>query len=260
MLNEKLEPYHPKYKFWFNPYANPELGIESITFYIDEETLIPIKISRGEERIFVWCFFLALFEVDGWADQQDAHIFIDDPVSSLDEHNIFITVDSIFDIIEKTFLDKRIIVTTHHIGLFSILADRLTKGEKSARYKKLTKLFILGNNRNELTFSTPNNDVFLFHLHLMKTLDDALKIELFVCHFVLLRQLLENISSFLGRGGISYTLSQIGMIDVNRSANTINSLSHKDVYSLQFNKMNPDEESLFKEVFEKIQDKYKFSY
>ncbi len=55
----------------------------------------PIKISRGEERIFVWCFFLALFEVetDG-AGEQDAQLFIDDPVSSLDEHNIFVTAES----------------------------------------------------------------------------------------------------------------------------------------------------------------------
>lgn len=259
-INEKLAPYHPKYKFDFDYHANPEDGIESIFFYLDEETKTPIKISRGEERIFVWCFFLALFEVDGWANQQDQHIFIDDPVSSLDEHNIFITVDSIFNIIEKTYLKKRIIVTTHHIGLFSILADRLTKGEKSGRYKKLTKLFILGKNGNEFTINPPNNDVFLFHLHLMKTLAEAKNTDLFVYHFVLLRQLLENISSFLGKGGITYTLSQIGMEDISGSVSTINSLSHKDSYRLQFNKMNPDEENLFKEVFEKIQEKYKFSY
>jgi len=99
LISEKLETYHPKYKFDFDYNANPEDGIDSIFFYLDEETKTPIKISRGEERIFVWCFFLALFEVDGWANLQDQHIFIDDPVSSLDEHNIFITVDSIFDII-----------------------------------------------------------------------------------------------------------------------------------------------------------------
>ena len=173
-IEEKLQMYLPKYKFSLNQYDNPEKGIESITFFISEENSTPIKISRGEERIFVWCFFLALFEVDAWAGQQDAHFFIDDPVSSLDEHNIYVTSESIFDLIEEHYLKKRIIITTHHIGLFSILFDKLKKGEKSGRYNKLTKLFILTSQEGNLVLNNLSNDVFLFHLHLMKTLDSAI--------------------------------------------------------------------------------------
>ena len=133
---EKLAAYSPIYKFKFN-IPDAEMGIESITFFLPNAEDTPIKISRGEERIFVWCFFLALLEVDGWANQQDEHIFIDDPVSSLDEHNIFITADTIFQQVENHYLKKRIIITTHHIGLFSILADRLKQGEKSGGTIKL---------------------------------------------------------------------------------------------------------------------------
>ena len=117
----------------------------------------PIKISRGEERIFIWCFFLALFEVDSLSGTQDAHFFIDDPVSSLDEHNIFITTNSIFELIEDKLKDfkKKIIITTHHIGLFSILADRLTKGEKSSRYKNATKILVLSSKANDLSLDNP---------------------------------------------------------------------------------------------------------
>src|SRR5581483_4861312 len=84
---------------------------------------VPFKISRGEERVFVWSFFLALFEVEGWADKQSAHFFIDDPVSSLDDHNIFVTATTLIDLIEDHYEKRKIIITTHHIGLFSILAD-----------------------------------------------------------------------------------------------------------------------------------------
>ena len=179
-IEEKLMLYYPKYKFRFNPYEDkdPEKGIFSITFYLDEDNPNSIKISRGEERIFVWCFFLALFEVDGFSNVQDAHFFIDDPVSSLDEHNIFLTAESIFDLIEEHYLKKRIIITTHHIGLFSILFDKLKKGEKSDRYKKLTKPFILNSQDGNLLLNNLNNDVFLFHLHLIQTLDIAIKTEL----------------------------------------------------------------------------------
>jgi hypothetical protein len=120
-IEKKLAIYNPKYKFRLNSHENPQDGFESVIFFINEEDQAPIKISRGEERIFVWCFFLALFEVEDLAKNQNAHYFIDDPVSSLDEHNIFVTAESIFALINEHYIEKRIIITTHHIGLFSIL-------------------------------------------------------------------------------------------------------------------------------------------
>jgi energy-coupling factor transporter ATP-binding protein EcfA2 len=260
-IEEKLALYKPKYKFKFN-YEDLEKGFESVTFFVDEEAENPIKISRGEERIFVWCFFLALFEVDGFADVQDAHFFIDDPVSSLDEHNIYITSESIFNLVEDNYLNKNIIITTHHIGLFSILADRLTRGEKSGKFKKLTKTIILKTTDDKLELKSVRNDVFLFHLHLMQLIDEAINSELYSYHFVLLRQLLENISSFLGQGKVSFTLEQIGVKkeDIEKKMSIINHLSHKNAYKLQFNKMAKDEEDILKDIFQKIKVKYKFKY
>lgn len=255
---DKLAMYVPKYRFKFNAYENLEKGIESVTFFTAEDEEKSIKISRGEERIFVWCFFLALLEVDGWANEQNAHVFIDDPVSSLDEHNIFITAETIFEQIENHYLKKRIIITTHHIGLFSILANRLTKGEKSSRYKKLTKLFILGKSGEDFFLENPSKNVFLYHLHLLQALDEASRVKLYGHHMVLLRQALENIASFLGVGSMSYALEQIGVENVESSANTINSLSHKDAFYYQGDLMAPAVEVIFRDILKKIQDKYQF--
>ena len=255
---DKLAMYSPKYVFNFIPHDNPEDGISAVKFFINDTEERPIKISRGEERIFVWCFFLALLEVDGWANKQDAHIFIDDPVSSLDEHNIFVTADSIFECIEKYYLKKRIIVTTHHIGLLSILADRLMKGGKSDRYKKLTKIFILRNAAEEFSLDSPRSSVFLFHLHLLQILEEASRNQLHSHHVVMLRQALENISSFFGVGNIGYTLNQIGVDDPDGAANTINALSHKDAYYYQSDLMAPAVEAVFRDVFGKLLEKYKF--
>ncbi|MEF3076113.1 AAA family ATPase [Methylobacter sp. Wu1] len=257
-IREKLAPYNPKYNFYFNPHEDAERGIESVSFFIESDENTSIKISRGEERIFVWSFFLALFDVEGWADQQDAHFFIDDPVSSLDDHNIFVTADTIFQLIESQYLKKRIIITTHHIGLFSILADRLKKGEKSSRYRNLTRLFILSNRDNELVLVTPNNNVFLYHLHLLQTLENASHEQLYSYHFALLRQALENIGSFLGKGNIGYTLTQIGVEDVENAVNIINSLSHKDAYYFQSELMAPSVEEIFRDIFRKLIEKYQF--
>ena len=259
ILERKLAPYNPNYDFFFNENKNPEEGIESITFAKKrDETKKPRKISRGEERIFVWSFFLALFEVDAFSGTQDAHFFIDDPVSSLDDHNIFITADSIMDIVDANYLKKRIILTTHHIGLFSILFDRLKKGGKSDKYKTLTKPFILSNKGGALTLKSHDKDVFLFHLHLLQTLEEAIGNKLYVYHFVLLRQVLENITSFLGTGRLNHVLKEIGVADIEDNASMINSLSHQNTYSLRFNEMQEAEETLFKEVFGRIMNKYNF--
>lgn len=258
-IEEHLKSYNPKYDFELNFHDNQEDGIASISFYKKGDNGgKPIKISRGEERIFVWTFFLSLFELDVWIEQQNAHFFIDDPVSSLDEYNIYITANTIYSLIEKNYLKKKIVITTHHIGLFSILANRLKKGEKSADYKSLTKLFTLSYKGDELVLKSPNKDVFLFHLHSLQTLEQAIKEQLFRYHFVMLRQVLENISSFLGVGSITHTLTQIGVVDAEEKGNMINSQSHKDAYSFQYHEMNDSERDVFIDIFDKLQVKYKF--
>lgn len=261
IIRDKLEPYYPKYNFKLNQYKNPEDGIESITFFIEEEIELPIKISRGEERIFVWCFFLALFEVDGWANEQNAHILIDDPVSSLDDHNIFITARSILELIKDNYLKKqKMIISTHHIGLFSILAIWLNNDDSKGGLGELTKAVILKNKDGELSFKGTNNDVFLYHLHLLQTLNEAKNIQLYKYHMVLLRQVLENVNSFIGSRKMGRILTDIGVDDVDRKMDEINSLSHKQAYQYQFNEMSESEEKLFNDVFEKLIVKFNFKF
>ena len=99
-VRQKLDLFSPKYNFYFNA-DNPERGIDSISFYSKEdeakdletgvETKKPIKISRGEERIFIWCFFITLFDIINEVDitkiddkeatriKEINYFFIDDP-------------------------------------------------------------------------------------------------------------------------------------------------------------------------------------
>ncbi len=259
-IMEKLAAYNPKYHFQLNMYDNLEKGIESVTFFIEGNEDVPIKISRGEERIFVWCFFLALLEVDGWSNEQDSHIFIDDPVSSLDEHNIFVTADTLFQQIESHYEKKRIIITTHHIGLFSILANRLTNGEKSGRYKNLTGLRILKRVDDAVVLEKPGSNVFLYHLHLLQVLDEAMKSQLYTYHFALLRLLLENISSFQGSGSSGRLLSKVGLDKPEEIMELINTHSHKTPYYYQTEMMNDSDKELFTEVFGALTTKYHFKF
>lgn len=263
-IRDRLKAYKPKFAFALKLHADdPAKGIESISFFIPsqnpDDPRVPIKISRGEERVFVWCFFLALFEVEGWADKQSSHFFIDDPVSSLDDHNIFITASTIFDLIEDHYDKRKIIITTHHIGLFSILADWLMKGEKAERYKRITKLFVLSDKSGDLKLESCRQEVFLYHLRLLQLLDKAQGAnEVRAYHLALLRQVLENVASFLGVGQFRYVLEQIGIQDAAEAANIINVLSHKKVYYFESDFLVPDSKAMFENVLKKLKDKYNF--
>jgi hypothetical protein len=266
-IRDKLVRYRPDYRFEFIPYDNPEEGIKSVQFFdevSDPEdpsniSKVARKISRGEERIFIWCFFLALFEVDGWADKQSSHFFIDDPVSSLDDHNIFITASTLFDLIEEHFGQRRFIITTHHIGLFSILADWLKKGENATRFKGKSRVCILSLKKGDLSLETCRKDVFLYHLRLLQVLDQAHSAgEVKAYHLALLRQVLENVASFLGVGQFSYVLKQIGIDDFEEVAGIVNTLSHKRVYYFESDDLAPDTLEVFDKIFVGLKEKYQF--
>lgn len=257
---EKLTPYKPKYRFFFNNNKDVEKGIDSVSFYLEgDKDQTPIKISRGEERIFVWCFFLAMFEIEGWADKQNAHFFIDDPVSSLDDHNIFITASTLLDLIEKHHEKRKIIITTHHMGIATILGDWLLRGEKSEKYKKITKQYILEKEDGVYSLANPKKCVLLYHLRLLQLIDNAIQSKnLEVYHIALLRQALENIASFLGKGQVSYVLQQIGITDPSRVNDILNALTHQKVYYPQNGVMVEDNKNIVTEVFNAIQGKYNF--
>lgn len=266
-IRTKLNRFSPDYRFEFIPHNNPEDGIKSILFFdeiSDPEdpniiSKIPRKVSRGEERIFVWCFFLTLFEVEGWADKQSAHFFIDDPVSSLDDHNIFITASTLFDLIEEHYKSRKFVITTHHIGFFSVLSDWLMKGEKAAKFKNKARICTLSSKSGELSLESCRKDVFLYHLRLLQVLEQAQAAgEVKSYHFALLRQVLENVASFLGVGQFGYVLQQIGIEDADEVATIVNTLSHKKVYYFETDEVVPDNLNTFEKIFNGLKEKYNF--
>ncbi len=274
-VRQKLKPYNPKYDFVFHPYEDdPSKGIEYVSFHLDDKDEKSIKLSRGEERIFVWCFFLALIDSEGWADKQNQYIFIDDPVSSLDDHNIFVTAFTLFELIKKHYETRKIIITTHHIGFATILGNWLTDPSNHFRGNK-------GNNKYQLRgLSLDNGDysfvsfadkaVWLYHLRMLQVLDKAIQDDaddssengIEVYHMAILRQILENISSFLGVGRIGFVLEQIGYSkeEADRIALEDNALTHRNVYFPQSDIMVPDNKNLLIDVFNRIIEKYHFDY
>ncbi len=262
VIREKLKPYRMNFDFHFNIHPNMEMGIDSISFFpvgAQFGEVPAMKISRGEERIFVWSFFLAMMEAGDWMKRQPSHIFIDDPVTSLNDHNIFVTASTLFDLMDKHLDKRKIIVATHHVGMFSILFNWLMKGEKSDRFKQKTKVNILSSKHGGVSLDNIRSDVFLYHLRVLQILEQAMQEEdVRVYHFALLRQVLESVSSFLGVGRISYVLKSIGFEDADEIARIVNTIAHKNFFLYESDLLVSDNRMLFEKIFEKLNTQYKF--
>jgi hypothetical protein len=284
-IRQRLTPYRPKYEFYFDLDPDPERGITAITFFVPGEEQekaeesgdgadegaedrdqrpTPIKISRGEERMFVWCFFLALFDVSDWADEQDAHFFIDDPVSSLDEHNLFVTAETLYQLIEQHLGKRKIIITSHHFGMMTILSDWLSKGEHASKFVNRNKTkkygqYFMERRGDEVVLINPRQGVALYHLRLLQLLDDAVTADAVQSHhFALLRQVLENVGSFLGVPQFGQVLKRIGISNDQQATAIVNALSHQKVYYYQSSLPRPDDVRLLVEVMQKLKATYDF--
>jgi len=153
-----------------------------------------IKVSRGEENIFIWCFFLAIVQLtlDGaepykWVK----YIYIDDPISSLDENNAVMVAHHLAKMLKDSSGRVGMVASTHHVLFFNVLCNEL---RKSRRYFLSRRLQGEGFAVHE-TDSTP----FLYHLASLVELHEALQAgALYTHHFNMMRRVMEQTACFFG--------------------------------------------------------------
>ena len=112
-----------------------------ITFSIErgnDEKINNIKISKGEESCLIWCIFYSLLKevietlnipeveersVDGFNNLE--YVFIDDPVSSLDENHLIELAVNIAVLIKLSKSGLKFIITTHNPLFYNVLYNEL---------------------------------------------------------------------------------------------------------------------------------------
>ena len=153
-----------------------------------------IKISRGEENIFIWCFFLAISQLV--LDRAEAYkwvkyIYIDDPISSLDDNNAVLVAHHLAQMLTNSPARLRMVVSTHHVLFFNVLCNELKKSRKYFLSKDLNSGTFAGHE----TDSTP----FLYHLASLVELHEAQKSgALYTHHFNMMRRVMEQTACFFG--------------------------------------------------------------
>lgn len=261
---------------YFQRYANDKLtphfseDYSEVTFSLergDDERSGNIKVSKGEESNFIWSVFYALLDQavtvlnvaepgERETDQfnQLEYVFIDDPVSSLDEGHLIELAVNLAGLITSSRSSLKFVITTHSPLFYNVLHNELglkKKGGKDGCYF-LDRLedgtFDLSSKYGD------SNRSFSYHLHLKKTLEQAISAsQVQKYHFTLLRNLYEKTASFLGYKEWSDLLPDDKQTYLNR---IIQFTSHSTLSNETVTEPTPQEKQTVKLLLEHLTKNY----
>jgi len=102
-----------------------------------------IKISKGEESSFIWSIFYTFLNEVILTKNEDQesfpnlkYIFIDDPVSSLDENHLIEVASNLGKLIRMSKSELKFIITTHNPLFYNVLYNELKNIKRKVRYSK----------------------------------------------------------------------------------------------------------------------------
>lgn len=218
-----------------------------------------IKISKGEESNLVWSVMFTLLEqvvstlnernlANRITDKfnQLEYVFIDDPVSSLDDsHLIELAVDLAKLIKNSDYIEGKglkFIITTHSPLFYNVLHNELNNDLKNPikngnplwLYKRGQSQKYRLNKIADETFEliTSNDHPFSYHLFLLNELRKSInEKQIKKYHFNFLRNILEKTATFLGYTHWEYLLEKTNDGNPDPFANRILNLSSHSAHA-----------------------------
>lgn len=177
-----------------------------------------IKISKGEESCFIWSVFYSLLKqvvevlnIDKDSIDQERetdsfdnleYVFIDDPVTSLDENHLIEFAVDLAEIIKESISDLKFIITTHNPLFYNVLSNEFNNKNKKTGYnpnKHFKKLCLTKTEDSTYEINSSNDSPFSYHLFLLNEIEKAVETgQIYKYHFNFMRNILEKTSTFLG--------------------------------------------------------------
>jgi len=215
----------------------------------------PIKISKGEESNLIWSIFYSLLDliIEELSSPEDdrstgdfdslKYVFIDDPVSSLDENHLIELAVNLAKLVKSCSAGLKFIITTHNPLFYNVLSNefnnKLSKdpneetiewiyrpgeSEKSRLDKNADGTFVL----TKLDRKTP----FSYHLLLLSEIRKAISSgQIKKYHFNFLRNILEKTATFLGHDKWENLLPKADDGNLDPFANRILNLSSHSAHA-----------------------------
>ena len=213
-----------------------------------------IKISRGEENIFIWCIYLAICELvlDG-AESYDwvKFFYIDDPISSLDDNNAIAVATDLAKLLKKGSDKVKTVLSSHHSLFFNVMCNEL----KKTRHK--TYFIHRGKSEGVFTLRATDDTPFFHHVAILSELQKASESgALYTHHFNMLRSVLEKTATFFGFKDFSDCIH--GIDDEVLFSRALNLLSHGKYSAFAPKDMGEDTKELFQKILGEFLDRYAF--
>ncbi|WP_248796113.1 AAA family ATPase [Pseudomonas sp. MWU13-2105] len=263
---------------YLSRYTDFEFDIDyeawKITFRKDESE--NIKISRGEQNIFIWCLFMAICErmLDGHESYQWVKfLYIDDPVSSLDDNNAIAVACDLAKLLRRAASRKdqngalapiKVVFSSHHALFFNVMCNeigRAKEGEPKVSHKRY--FLHRPNGEGALTLRATEDTPFFHHVATLAELQaaaDSITGKLYTFHFNALRSIMEKTASFFGHADISFCLKALANEEDTALYNrALNLLSHGKYAIHEPTEMGADNKDLFRRILRDFISTFNFS-
>ena len=258
---------------YLSRYADFEFDIDYSTWAVtfrkgDDER---IKISRGEENIFIWCMFMAICErvIDGHPSYQWAkHLYIDDPISSLDDDNAIAVACDLAALLRKAAVRRdtdgerdplRTVLSSHHALFFNVMCNELGRKRKDQEKVKLKRYYLhRPDSEGVFTLRATKDTPYFHHVATLAELKRCSRSgTLYTYHFNALRSILEKTASFFGHEDLRVCLA--GLQDEALYNRALNLLSHGKYAIYEPIEMVDDNKVLFRRILNDVLDRFQFA-
>lgn len=224
----------------------------------EPETIVAenIKISRGEENIFIWCVFLAICELV--LDVEDSsnsyswvkYFYIDDPISSLDDNNAIAVASDLAKLLRRSVAKVKTVISSHHSLFYNVMCNEL-KQQQHRSY------FVFGKENEGYSLQATTDTPFFHHVAMLSELKKASESgKLFANHFNVLRGILEKTSAYFGFNDFSACIH--GVEDEVLFARALNLLSHGDYSLYEPKELTQDNKELFTRILDGFLARFTF--
>ncbi len=230
-----------------------------------------IKISRGEENIFFLCIFMAICErvIDGHQSYQWVkHIYIDDPISSLDDNNAIAIACDLSELIRRAATRNgytrehkpiKTVLSSHHALFFNVMCNELRRAREDQEKIKSKRYFLHRLDSEDVYSIRATEDTPYFH-HVATLVELRKRVQagtLYTYHFNALRSILEKTASFLGHEDLRVCLE--GLQDEALYNRALNLLSHGKYAIYEPVEMVDDNKELFGRILNDVLSRFPFA-
>lgn len=262
---------------YLSRYADFDFDIDYGTWKVSfrKEMVENIKISRGEQNIFIWCLFMAICErmLDGHDSyQSNKYLYIDDPISSLDDNNAIAVACDLAQLLRRAASRKdptgapapiKVVFSSHHALFFNVMCNEMGRS-KEGEPKVTHKRYFLHrpNGDGAYTLRATEDTPFFHHVATLAELQraaDPTSGNLYTFHFNALRSIMEKTASFFGHANIGFCLKALDNDEDRALYNrALNLLSHGKYAIHEPTEMGEDNKDLFRRILTEFTDKFHF--